>query len=62
MKEKKCPKIKIKSTKDGPNIINSDGKPKFVLCRCGHSNNKPFCDGTHHKINFKADEKELFIE
>ncbi|MFB9269553.1 CDGSH iron-sulfur domain-containing protein [Bradyrhizobium erythrophlei] len=30
--------------------------PKFALCRCGQSNKKPFCDGTHATVGFDGTE------
>ena len=38
-------------TKESGNICSRE---KGAICRCGESNNKPFCDGTHGTIDFKA--------
>lgn len=38
------------------NCAIGSSKEHYTLCRCGASNNKPFCDGTHLSIKFK-DEK-----
>jgi CDGSH-type Zn-finger protein len=58
----------VKVSKDGPYYITGGielvgtqfpddaTKEHYTLCRCGTSNNKPFCDGNHSIINFK-DEK-----
>ena len=36
--------------------LNAD-KPTIALCRCGASENGPFCDGAHHRCGFESDEQ-----
>jgi CDGSH-type Zn-finger protein len=62
--------IKITSRPNGPYLVEGDcelydptgarvdtgGRGTIALCRCGGSTTKPFCDGTHSKIGFKAAE------
>ncbi len=31
-------------------------KQTYALCRCGISGNRPFCDGTHRRVNFDGTE------
>lgn len=59
----------IQPTRNGPYLVKNLKKFKnskekniptsstMTLCRCGGSQNKPFCDGTHGKIGF-SDKKE----
>jgi len=30
------------------------GRTAVALCRCGHSNNKPLCDGSHKTSGFTS--------
>ena len=59
--------LNIKSLTDGPLLIagklaifSSTGRmawegEKAALCRCGASQNKPFCDGSHKAAGFKSE-------
>lgn len=38
---------------DGNLIEETEGRP-VALCRCGHSANKPFCDGAHTDAGFES--------
>jgi CDGSH-type Zn-finger protein len=68
--------VKITTRPNGPYLVQGDldlydatGQKVEVppgatvaLCRCGGSTTKPFCDGTHSKIGFKAAEAAVKAE
>ncbi|HXX36645.1 MAG TPA: CDGSH iron-sulfur domain-containing protein [bacterium] len=61
--------VRIVPTDNGPyqvkgtiELVDAAGntwqtKETTWLCRCGHSSNKPFCDGTHKKVGFASVER-----
>lgn len=61
-------KAKITPYRDGPllvrgpfTLVDQEGnevelhRKTIALCRCGRSRIKPFCDGTHKAIKFRAE-------
>jgi CDGSH-type Zn-finger protein len=40
----------------GNEFVLPAGKENVALCRCGHSKNKPFCDGAHRECAFQSSE------
>lgn len=61
--------VKIQVKPNGPLLVSGDislvdiggkafglgGRTTIGLCRCGHSENKPFCDGAHNRAGFQSD-------
>lgn len=62
--DKPEPTPSIRPLADGPLLVKgvtqlegegAEAKPVMSLCRCGRSSNKPFCDGSHKKVEFRSD-------
>ena len=63
----------ISTFEDGPflvtggvfRVVDAQGgefsvnKETIALCRCGASMKKPFCDGAHSKVGFRAAERAV---
>ena len=41
---------------EGVDWLEGASREHYVLCRCGHSKNKPFCDGTHWYAKYRDDD------
>jgi CDGSH-type Zn-finger protein len=39
---------------EAPDGFTYEVRNRATLCRCGQSGNKPFCDGTHEEVSFRA--------
>ena len=67
IKEDAMEDVTIMSADNGPYIVKGEvkvvdaggneleTKETVALCRCGQSENKPFCDGAHVKAEFKSE-------
>lgn len=44
---------------DGPETPGEGGtSEKYVLCRCGLSGNKPYCDGSHYNLKWSGGDRD----